>query len=175
MTAYRRAWQPGGCYFFTVALLERQSALLTQHVDHLRNCFRRVQSRHPFAMEAAVILPDHLHCIWTLPEQDAGFDLRWGLIKAAFSRGIPGNEYRPGSRLRRGERGVWQRRFWEHLIRDERDLRNHVDYIHINPVKHGHAARAIDWPHSSIHRYVREGRCDPAWAAEPFVLEMELE
>lgn len=175
MICYRRAWQAGGCYFFTVALADRGSGLLTEQVNHLRECFRRVQTRHPFTVEAAVILPDHLHCIWTLPEHDARFDLRWGLIKSSFSRGIAGGERRSGSRIGRGERGLWQRRFWEHLIRDERDLRNHVDYIHINPVKHGQAAKAIDWPHSSIHRYVREGRCDSAWAAEAFVWEMELE
>lgn len=122
-----------------------------------------------------MILPDHLHCIWTMPDGDADFGTRWSLIKAGFSRGIAGGELRRESRIKRGERGIWQRRFWEHLIRDEDDFRNHVDYIHINPVKHGHVRRAIDWPHSSIHRFVRDGLCDPAWAAEPFVLEMERE
>lgn len=175
MTAYRRAKEAGGCYFFTVALAQRRSALLTAHVDHLRDCFRAVRQRHPFDMEAVVILPDHLHCIWTLPEGDADFGTRWSLIKAGFSRGIEDGEHRRESRIKRGERGIWQRRFWEHLIRDEDDFRNHVDYIHINPVKHGHVRRAIDWPHSSIHRFVLDGRCDPAWAAEPFVFGIERE
>lgn len=175
MPAYRRNKLTGGCYFFTTALADRRSELLVNHVEHLRACMRRVKIRHPFIIEAMVVLPDHLHCIWTLPERDADYSTRWNLIKGAFSRGITSGEPRSASRKLRGERGVWQRRFWEHTIRDEQDYANHVAYIHINPVKHGYVARAMDWPHSSIHQHIRRGLCDPAWAAEPFVLNLELE
>ncbi len=175
MTSYRRAHQPGGCYFFTVALNDRRTCLLTDHVGHLHNCFRIVQGKHPFTIDAVVILPDHLHSIWTLPDGDTDFSMRWALIKGTFSRGITGGEEVGESRKKRGERGIWQRRFWEHLIRDERDLGAHVEYIHYNPVKHGLVTRAIDWPHSSIYRYLREGRCDPDWAASPMSLEMDRE
>lgn len=174
MVDYRRAKVAGGCFFFTVTLVERDATWLTDHAEHLGNCFRAVRQRHPFVMDACVVLPDHLHCIWTLPEGDADFSVRWFLIKSKFSRGLEKGERQRDSRVRRGERGIWQRRFWEHVIRDEQDYRNHVDYIHINPVKHGLVDRAIDWPHSSIHRYVREGLCDPGWVAEPFVKEMPL-
>jgi len=174
MTQYRRARIEGGCYFFTVALEDRRSSLLVDRVDLLRASFQQTLQRHPFTIDAIVILPDHLHCIWTLPEGDADYSNRWSRIKAMFSRGIEPGERRRQSRIRRQERGIWQRRFWEHAIRDERDFANHVDYIHINPVKHGLIRRAIDWPHSSIHRYVKRGLCDPSWAAEPLVLEMPL-
>ena len=169
MTEYRRAFIPGGTYFFTVAVANRRSSLLTDHVDLLRSCFRTVHRRHPFTIDAIVVLPDHLHCIWTLPEGDADFSTRWSRIKADFSRSINPGEPLRQSRIKRGERGVWQRRFWEHLIRDERDLRHHIDYIHFNPVKHGHVERVIEWPHSSLHRHIRDGRCDPAWAADAAV------
>jgi putative transposase len=174
MTQYRRARIEGGCYFFTVALEDRRSSLLVDRVDLLRASFQQTLQRHPFAIDAIVILPDHLHCIWTLPEGDADYSNRWSRIKAMFSRGIEPGERRRQSRIRRQERGIWQRRFWEHAIRDERDFANHADYIHINPVKHGLVRRAVDWPHSSIHRYVKRGLCDPSWAAAPFVLEMPL-
>ncbi len=175
MTEYRRAYIPGGSYFFTVALADRHSTLLKDRVALLRDCFRSVRSRHPFTIDAIVILPDHLHCIWTLPEGDSDFSSRWSRIKAGFSRAIDPGEQRRASRIKRGERGIWQRRFWEHLVRDERDFRHHVDYIHFNPVKHGYVIRATEWPHSSLHRYLREGRCDPDWAAEPVVQAMNRE
>jgi putative transposase len=175
VTDYRRARVQGGCYFFTVALAQRSQGLLVERIDLLRKVTREVRNRHPFTIDAMVVLPDHLHCIWTLPEQDADYSKRWFLIKSAFSRQIEGGEYRRGSRIARGERGIWQRRFWEHAIRDGRDFSNHIDYIHINPVKHGYAARAIDWPHSSIHRYVKQGLCAPDWAAEAFILDWDRE
>ena len=175
MTNYRRARAEGSTWFFTVTLASRQSGLLASNGALLRDCFRKVRQRHPFTIDAAVILPDHLHCIWTLPENDADYSTRWYLIKSAFSREVANGEFRSRSRTLRGERGIWQRRFWEHLIRDEDDLRNHIDYIHSNPVKHGHAGRATDWPQSSIHKFVRQGLCDSDWAAEPAVLDMEAE
>ncbi|MGQ0502402.1 MAG: REP-associated tyrosine transposase [Panacagrimonas sp.] len=161
-------------YLFTVTLAQRDGTLLTDHAEHLGKCFRSVRQKHPFVMDACVVLPDQLHCISTLPEDNADFSLRWFLIKSAFSRDLVKGEWRRESRVRRGERGVWKRRLWEHVIRDERDFSAHVDYIHINRIKHGLAKRAIDWPPSLIHRYVRERRCSANRAAERFVLEMAL-
>ena len=114
MTNYRRNLVPGGSYFFTVNLLDRRSTLLTDHVQLLRDAFRYTQLNHPFAIDAIVVLPDHLHAIWTLPEGVSDFALRWRLIKAAFSRALPSGEYVSRSRATKGERGVWQRRYWEH-------------------------------------------------------------
>ena len=175
MTSYRRAQVSGGCYFFTLTLAERRSTLLTDHIDLLRDSIRQVKTRHPFEIEAMVVLPDHLHCIWTLPENDADYAIRWSLIKGGFSRGFKTSERRSPSRTSRRERGIWQRRFWEHAIWDEADYNNHVAYIHINPVKHRYVRRAVDWPHSSIHRHIEKGLCDPAWAAEPFILDWDFE
>ena len=162
---YRRARVAGATYFFTVTLADRKSALLTAHVDRLRESVRLVRSRHPFEIAAMVILPDHLHALWVLPPNDADFATRWALIKAGFSRGLPASEQVSKSRVRKGERGIWQRRYWEHLIRDDEDYARHVDYIHYNPVKHGHAMRAADWPHSSIHRYITAGTLPADWAS----------
>jgi len=167
MTEYRRAKAEGATYFFTVNCAERRgNRLLMEHIDLLRQAFRRVKNDHPFKIDAIVVLPDHLHCIWTLPAGDADYKTRWALIKAGFSRGIPSGESRSRSRIKRGERGVWQRRYWEHLIRDERDYQRHVDYIHWNPVKHGWVTRVRDWPRSSFHAYVRRGIVSADWAGE---------
>ncbi len=117
-------------------------------------------------IEAIVILPDHLHTVWTLPEGNADFALRWRLIKSAFSRGLPHGERVSASRAAKDERGIWQRRYWEHTLRDERDFSRHVDYIHFNPVKHGHVSQVKDWPHSSFHRMVRLGVYTPDWAGD---------
>ena len=119
VTNYRRNFRDGGSYFFTANLADRRLTLLTEHIGDLRAAFREVRARHPFTIEAAVILPDHLHAIWTLPEKDVNFALRWRLIKAAFSRGLPGGEWISASRAGKGERGIWQRRYWEHTLRDE--------------------------------------------------------
>jgi putative transposase len=164
MTEYRRFQHPGATWFFTVNLAERRgNRLLTDRVDALRAAFIDVKHKHPFKINAAVILPDHLHCIWTLPEGDSDFSTRWGLIKAHFSRQIAKGERLSKSREKRGERGLWQRRFWEHLIRDETDYRQHVDYIHWNPVKHGWVRCVKEWPHSSFHRYVTSGVYAQNW------------
>ncbi len=125
---------------------------------------RSVKQRHPFHIDAMVILPDHLHCVWTLPEGNADYPLCWALIKAGFSRRIPRTERRNSSRADKGERGVWQRRYWEHMIRDERDYARHVDYIHFNPVKHGYVPCAAEWPYSSIHRYIAAGMLTRDWS-----------
>ena len=166
MTNYRRNFVPGGSYFFTLNLAERRLQLLTDHIDSLRAAFRDTRARHPFTINAIVVLPDHLHTIWTLPEGDKDFAMRWRLIKSAFSRALPSGEKISDSRASKGERGIWQRRYWEHTLRDERDFERHVDYIHFNPVKHGLVARVKDWPHSSFHRMVRFGVYPDDWAGD---------
>lgn len=160
---YRRANTPGATYFFTVNLADRKSDLLTEQIAALRSAVRKIRQSHPFEIIAMVVLPDHLHAIWRLPEGDANFSLRWALIKAAFSRAIPKVEVVGRSRALKRERGIWQRRYWEHLIRDDDDLARHVDYIHFNPVKHGYVRRAADWPHSSIHREIQRGNLNENW------------
>ena len=158
MTDYRRARVAGATWFFTVGLAERCGAgLLVERIDALGAAFRAVQARHPFRLDAVMVLPDHLHCVWSLPDGDTDYSTRWGLIKAAFSRAVERGERRSPSRIKRGERGIWQRRFWEHRIRDDDDYARHVDYIHWNPVKHGHVSHVADWPHSSFHRHVARG------------------
>lgn len=166
MTNYRRSNVAGVSYFFTVNLADRSQALLTEHIGLLREAFKYARKRHPFMIDAIVVLPEHLHTIWTLPDGDGDFSLRWRLIKTAFSRGLPDVEYRSASRHSKGERGIWQRRYWEHLLRDEADFARHVDYIHINPVKHGWVSRVADWPHSSFHRYVQAGILPEDWAGD---------
>ena len=163
---YRRSRFPGGTYFFTVNLADRSGNLLVANVHALRAAVRQVTRRHPFQIRAMVVLPEHLHAIWTLPVDDADYPMRWNLIKAAFSRQLENTESVSDSRKRRGERGIWQRRYWEHLIRDDEDLATHIDYIHLNPVKHGYVKRAADWPHSSIHRFVSAGILPIDWAGQ---------
>ena len=166
MTAYRRNFIPGGCFFFTVNLADRRLRLLTENVETLRSGFRETRQRHPFTIDAMVVLPDHLHAVWTMPEGDRDFSTRWRLIKSTFSRNLAAGESISASRAAKRERGIWQRRYWEHTIRDEDDLARHVDYIHINPVKHGFVTRVSDWPHSSFHRMVRFGIYPEAWAGD---------
>ena len=163
MTAYRRNRVPGGTYFFTVNLYDRRAALLVQHINSLRKAVRGVKANAPFHIDAWVVLPDHLHCLWTLPEGDADFSARWQAIKTAFSKEMPQGEYRSPSRRAKAERGIWQRRFWEHTIRDEQDYAAHMDYIHFNPVKHGLVAEVADWPYSSFHRAVKMGLYPTTW------------
>jgi putative transposase len=168
MSNYRRYRVKGGAYFFTVNLLERYpNDLLVRHVDTLRSIVRKVRMNYPFHIDAWVVLPDHMHCVWTLPEGDADFAGRWRLIKQSFSKTLPLIELRSKTRITRGERGIWQRRFWEHLIRDEADLTVHIDYCHINPVKHGYVKRVADWPYSSFHRHVARGIYPLDWAGAP--------
>ncbi len=138
MTNYRRNFLAGGSFFFTVNLAERRLRLLTEHIDGLRTAFRETRRRHPFTLDAMVVLPDHLHTVWTLPEGDADFATRWRLIKSAFSRNLA----------------------------TENDFARHIDYIHINPVKHGLVARVSDWPYSSFHRMVKLGVYPEDWAGD---------
>jgi len=166
MANYRRDRTPGGTWFFTVTLANRKSDLLTKEIDCLRESVRNVRHDWPFHIDAWVVLPDHIHAVWTLPEGDRDFSTRWRLIKSCFSRGLPRMEKVSASRLRKGERGIWQRRFWEHRIRDENDYRRHVDYVHINPLKHGYVEQVIDWPFSTFHRFVEQGQYPPDWAGD---------
>lgn len=164
MTTYRRDRTPGATWFFTLNLADRRSRLLIEHIDPLRAAFHYTMRRHPWRIDAVVILPDHLHAICTLRADDTDYALRWRLIKSHFSRALPKDERVSPSRASRGERGIWQRRYWEHRIRDERDFSRHVDYLHYNPCKHGHVQRVVDWPWSSFHRHVREGLLPEDWA-----------
>jgi putative transposase len=163
MPHYLRAFVPGATYFFTVNLEDRGSYLLVREIGRLRQAYAEVQKQHPFETLAICILPDHLHALWRLPENDHDFPKRWSLIKAGFSRGLDANPGRAVSQVEHGDKGIWQRRFWEHVVRDEKDFANHVQYIHFNPVKHGHAREVRDWPFSSFHRWVKKGMLPKEW------------
>jgi putative transposase len=154
MPRYIRA--KGSIFFFTVVLAERPSDLLLEKIELLRRSYQTVQQRRPFETVAICILPDHIHALWAFPEGDANFSTRWNLIKSGFSRGLEARP-RSTSQVAKREKGIWQRRYWEHAIRNDADLERHVDYIHFNPVKHGHVTRVADWPHSSYHSYVERG------------------
>ena len=167
MTEYRRIYTPGVAWFFTVNLAQRKgNYLLISQIDELRNAFRYIKKNYPYCMDAAVVLPDHLHCIWTLPVGDSNYSTRWNLLKGHFSRAVHRGERISISRQKRRERGVWQRRFWEHKIRDQEDFNCHVDYIHWNPVKHGWVKQVVDWPYSSFHGYVARGIYSENWCSD---------
>jgi len=154
---YRRARIKNGTYFFTVVTRKRQKILgLDENVELLRDAFQYAMRNHPFRIDGHVILPDHLHCIWTLPDGDCDFSTRWTLIKSYFSRRFHATSL---------DSSTWQNKFWEHLIRDEKDLKNHLEYIHYNPVKHGLVQSPIEWPLSSLHRYIVNGFYSPDWGA----------
>lgn len=164
---YRRVTIQGASYFFTVVTHERQPLFRDpQSVQLLANAIAKIRDRHPFAIEAQVVLPDHLHAIWTLPDGDANYATRWRLIKEAFTRAYCKRFESPPrteTARTRGEQTVWQRRFWEHTIRDEHDFVEHVDYIHYNPVRHGLVAAPRDWLHSTFGQWVDRGVYDPTW------------
>jgi putative transposase len=165
MPQYRRAKINGSTFFFTLVLADRSSNLLVDHIDRLRQAYRTVRERRPFETIAICVLPDHVHAIWALPDGDVDFSTRWSLIKSGFSRGLAAQP-RSKSKITKREKGVWQRRYWEHAIRDEGDLERHIDYIHFNPVKHGHVSRVADWAHSSFHRYVERGDLVADWGGD---------
>jgi putative transposase len=172
MSTYRRAYQDGGCYFFTIVTHKRRSLLTNPDVlKRLREAFRHVRTTRPFDIDAAVVLPDHLHCLWRLPPDDDDFPIQWRMIKHYVSVGIE------APRNKRNEKLIWQRRFWEHLIRDEEDWRRHMDYIHYNPVKHGYVLRPSDSLHSSFQQAVKKNVYAPDWGAcEPEnVKQMNME
>ena len=163
---YRRAINPGGTFFFTLVTEQRRPLLASQEsIAVLREAFRSVKAHRPFQIDAIVILPEHLHCIWTLPIHDADFATRWRLVKTWFTKHrdpalrVPANQ----ARRTRKEQAIWQHRYWEHQIRDEVDFTRHVEYIHFNPVKHGHVSTPIEWPYSSFHRHVAAGIYPADW------------
>lgn len=162
MVRYRRNLLPGGTFFFTVTLDDRRSSVLVDHVDELRAAFRTAHGEKPFTIDAIAILPDHLHVIMTLPDADADFPGRWKRIKSLFTHRLAAS----GASIPRNHRGefaLWQRRFWEHTVRDDAEFERCADYVHYNPVKHGLVASPVDWPHSSFHRYVRAGILPADW------------
>jgi putative transposase len=168
MSRYRRATTAGATYFFTVVAYRRQTIFCDEVFRNaLRAAITAVRVTHPFVIDAWVLLPDHLHCVWTLPDGDADFTTRWKLIKRAVSvacrEDYRSAELMTASKIKHRESTIWQRRFWEHQIRDDLDLQRHADYIHFNPVKHGHVKRAVDWPHSTFHRNVQQGIYLPEW------------
>jgi putative transposase len=168
MTDYRRWRVGGGTYFFTVVTHERRPFLTDERSRRcLREAFRAVRARRPFTVDAIVLLPDHLHAIWSLPAGDFDYSTRWQLIKRRFTKlylaAGGGESPRSASRIAKGERGCWQRRYFEHTCRDDVDKKRCADYLHVNPLKHGLVRRVIDWPWSSFHRYVRLGEYSPDW------------
>ncbi len=170
---YKRSNTPGATYFFTVVTHERRKILcLGENPQLLKKALETVKDRHPFTIDAIVLLPDHLHCIWTLPTDDDDFSNRWMLIKSAFTRTCqnPFQSVASKSKVMKRERNVWQRRFWEHQIRDDEDRQRHADYIHYNPAKHGYASSPLAWRYSSFHRYVKAGVYYPEWGLKDRIL-----
>jgi putative transposase len=162
MPEYRRSFLQGGSFFFTVVTYHRLPILTNLAArDLLHEALSHVQQKLSFEIVAICLLPDHIHCIWTLPEGDSDYSLRWKEVKRLFTQGylaqIGPGEPRNASRQNHGEAAIWQRRFWEHMLRDQEDLGRHIDYIHFNPVKHGLVKEIEDWPWSSFHRYVTMG------------------
>ncbi|WAJ38972.1 transposase [Pseudomonas sp. GOM7] len=167
MSQYRRAREAGASYFFTLVTHQRRP-ILTEATSRaaLRQAIEQVRLRYPFCIEGWVLLPDHLHCIWRLPPGDANFSVRWSLIKRLTSQQLVTPAAVTLSRRLRRESGLWQRRFWEHCIRDDEDYQRHMDYLHFNPVRHGLVRRVLDWPWSSFHRLVRAGMYPADWGGE---------
>jgi putative transposase len=168
MSDYRRAYSPGGTFFFTVVTHDRQPILCgTDARNHLRSVMRECQQTWPFEVQALVLLPEHLHTIWTLPEEDSDFSRRWGWIKKTFTQRWLASGHAAAdvseSKARRRRRGVWQVRFWEHQIRDEQDMKAHFDYIHYNPVRHGLATCPHQWPYSTFLKWVAKGEYAADW------------
>lgn len=173
MSHYRRASQAGGTFFFTLALANRNQDLLVRHIDLLKQAYQRVYQERPFKSVAICVLPDHLHAVWTLPLEDSDFSLRWQLIKRYFSVHFQADATRSASKIKRREKGLWQRRFWEHQIRDEDDLRRCIDYVHFNPVKHGYVKSCAQWQHSSFHRYVAQGLLPHDWGLSASAVQLD--
>ena len=166
---YKRSIAKGATFFFTVVTHERRKILCHElNVSLLKEAFRSIKQRHPFTINAFVLLPEHQHCIWTLPENDKNYSMRWRQIKSHFSRscGVEFKGQQMAAHLHKGEQAIWQHRYWEHQIRDDEDFVRHVEYIHYNPVKHGLTKAPKLWPHSSFHRYVDQGKNHVDWGAE---------
>lgn len=172
MSNFKRYESPGSTWFFTVVTYQRRNFLCDDRVRlELREAVRKVQAKYPFRVEAWVLLPDHFHCIWALPDQDSNFQLRIRLLKSYLTRSCSNflhvDSLSTVSRRKRKESTVWQRRYWEHQIRSDRDFKHHMDYIHYNPVKHGLCHSPIEWPYSTVHSLTRRGIYPEAWALDP--------
>lgn len=167
MPEYRRRYVPGGTYFLTLVTYQRQNLFSKpENVDRLRKAIARTKIERPFEIIGAVVLPDHIHFLWKLPELDSNFSYRVARMKVLFTRSYQPSESvgdRSVSRQKHREKNVWQRRFWEHTIRDERDFRQHLDYIHYNPVKHGLVTCPHFWKYSSLHQWISRGKYDLEW------------
>jgi putative transposase len=177
MTSYRRSKIEGGTYFFTQVTHDRQPWLCSGVARSLlRSAFLKVRQKYPFAIDATVLLPDHIHCIWTLPPNDSDYATRWRLIKGDVTRRgasvLQVQATQSESRQKRGESNLWQRRFWEHQIRDDADFARHCDYIHYNPVGHGLCRQPRDWNYSSFHRYVAQGIYSIDWGMEEELMQL---
>jgi len=177
MSNYIRAKIKGGTYFFTLITFNRRP-LFNEELARicLRSSFKETREKYPFKIDAICLLPDHLHCIWTLPKHDENFSIRWSMIKGRFSiqylkkGGIDGK--RNKSRSKKGEAALWQRRFWEHCIRDNEDMNKHIDYIHYNPVKHRYVKKPFDWEWTSFHKYLKINKYSPEWGTnEPKTIQ----
>ncbi len=171
MPNYRRIRIPGITYFFTVVTYKRREILvIPKSRQILRAVINEARQLQPFTICGWVLLPDHIHCIWTLPENDGDYSKRWGIIKSGFSKRAKSlfhrNQWMTDSKRKYREATIWQRRFWEHMIRDEDDFRRHIDYLHFNPVKHGLVKRVKDWPYSAFHRFVKNGFYPPEWGGD---------
>ena len=164
MVNYRRNFITGGTFFFTVTLQNRKSRLLVEKINLLKEAVQRVKDQHPFQIKAYVILPEHLHMIWELPKGDSNYSQRWKKIKVQFSKSIQKSGFEL-SKTKHNEYRLWQRRFWEHTIKDMLDFENHVNYIHYNPIKHGLVKELRDWPYSSFHHYVQNGQLCENWTS----------
>ncbi len=166
---YRRAYIPGGTFFFALVTYQRRK-LFKEHsnIKLLQSCIKKIKQQYPFKMRAYVILPDHLHCIWTLPDNDTDYSTRWRLIKSYFTRTCLQNniDVPSKSRVHKKEKCTWQRRFWEHAIIDENDFTQHVDYINYNPVKYGYVADPSDWLYSSFNFYKNKGGYPQGWGVD---------
>ena len=173
MPNYKRLYRVGSTYFFTVNLQNRNSDYLIRYINKLRSAVSHIQKSHPFKIHAWVVLPEHLHCVLEMPKDDADFSLRWRLIKSTFSKSLPKSESRSEVQVKRGERGIWQRRFWERLIRDELEYVSILDYIHYNPVKHGLVTSVCDWPYSTFHKLVQNNVYPEDWGSDYKDIEFE--
>jgi putative transposase len=179
MPDYHRVYVEGGTYFFTAVTYQRYPVFQeNQAIEKLNYSIQKTIQRFPFDIDAFVILPDHMHMIWTLPLNDLDFSNRWRTIKATFSRVYHGPHHSPSESMnRKGEHGIWQRRFWEHVIRNQDDFNHHCDYIHYNPIKHGLVNSPSEWEYSSFREYVRKGLYNQDWgkSQQKTLLEMNLE
>nr|VFJ50645.1 MAG: putative transposase [Candidatus Kentron sp. FM]VFJ50810.1 MAG: putative transposase [Candidatus Kentron sp. FM]VFK10356.1 MAG: putative transposase [Candidatus Kentron sp. FM] len=165
---YRRAFSPGGVFFFTLVTEKRRPLFDdVNNIGMLGEAFRAVRRKRPFRMDAVVVLPDHLHSLWTLPPNDSDFSTRWRLIKTWFTKHYREELRTPpnAARQNKNQQALWQHRFWEHTIRDDVDLARHMDYIHYNPVKHGYVSAPVQWPYSSFHRHVAAGVYPADWGS----------